>query len=62
MKCHSWYVQQLCHYVWNLTQRKATKLELNAALKELINANSPLYQREIEILSLTQLNLFKGSC
>jgi hypothetical protein len=60
MKCHSWYVQQLSHYVWNLTQRKATKLELNAALKELINANSPLYQREIEILSITQLNLLKA--
>jgi hypothetical protein len=35
MKCHSWYVQQLSHYVWNLTHRKATKVELNAALKEL---------------------------
>ena len=60
MKCHSWYVQQLSHYVWNLTHRKATKVELNAALKELINANSPLYQREIEILSITQLNLLKA--
>lgn len=60
MKCHSWYVQQLSHYLWNLTKRKATKMELNAALVELINANSPLYQREIEILSLTQINLLKA--
>ncbi|MEY2829755.1 MAG: hypothetical protein RIQ33_1613 [Bacteroidota bacterium] len=35
-------------------------LEVNAALKELINANSPLYQKEIESISNTQLNLLKA--
>lgn len=60
MKNHSWYVQQLSHYVWNLTQKRATMEEVNAALEELINANSPLYQREVEILSSTQLNLLKA--
>jgi len=60
MKNHSWYVQQLAHYVWNLTQKKATFIELNAALNELIQANSPLYQKEIETISATQLNLLKA--
>jgi hypothetical protein len=60
MKNHSWYVQQLAHYVWNLTQRKASLVELNAALNELIQANSPLYQKEIEILSATQINFLKA--
>lgn len=60
MKNHSWYVQQLSHYVWNLAKVKASVTEVNEALKELINANSPLYQKEIEIISNTQLNLLKA--
>ena len=60
MKNHSWYVQQLAHYVWNLTNKKAGIAEINAALIELINANSPLYQKEVESISATQLNLLKA--
>lgn len=60
MKNHSWYVQQLSHYTWQKTNKKTTKAQLNAALNELINANTPLYQREIEGLSSTQVNLIKA--
>jgi len=60
MKDHSWYVQQLSHYTWNLTRKKATKTEIKVALQELINANTPLYQKETESISHTQLNLLKA--
>ncbi len=60
MKNHSWYLQQLVHYTWNLSNSKATKDDILKALEEVINANSPLYQREIEILSPTQINLLKA--
>ena len=60
MKNNSWYVQQLSHYTWNLTPKKATINEIEKALTELINANSPLYQKEIEDMSSTQLNLLKA--
>jgi hypothetical protein len=60
MKNHSWYVQQLAHYTWNLTGKKATLNELNVALTELINANAPLYQKEVESISQTQINLLKA--
>lgn len=60
MKNHSWYVQQLSHYTWNLTQQTATAAEIEIALRELINANTPLYQNEIENISYTQLNLLKA--
>jgi AAA+ ATPase superfamily predicted ATPase len=60
MKNHSWYVQQLAHYTWNLTQKKAGNTEIEAALKELIQANTPLYQNEVENLSNTQINLLKA--
>lgn len=60
MKNHSWYVQQLAHYTWNLTQKKASSAEVSIALAELIHANTPLYQKEIESISSTQLNLLKA--
>ncbi|MFA6924113.1 MAG: hypothetical protein WC223_07640 [Bacteroidales bacterium] len=60
MKNHSWYVQQLAHYAWNITHKKTTIAEINNALIELVNANSPLYQKETESISYTQLNLLKA--
>lgn len=60
MNNHSWYVQQLSHYTWNLTRKKVTIREIETALNELINANTPLYQREIESISTTQINLLKA--
>jgi hypothetical protein len=60
MKNHSWYVQQLAHYTWNVTHNRATDTEILIALKELISANTPLYQKETESISSTQLNLLKA--
>ncbi len=60
MNNHSWYVQQLAHYTWQKTENKAGIEELSAALVELVNANSPLYQKEVESISITQLNFLKA--
>lgn len=60
MNDHSWYVQQLAHYTWQKTEKSAGIEELSAALTELINANSPLYQKEVESISVTQLNFLKA--
>lgn len=60
MQDHSWYVQQLSHYTWQKTSKKAGKEEVRAALKELLYANTPFYQREIESMSRGQLNLLKA--
>ena len=60
MKNHSWYVQQLSHYIWCQTETETNINDLNVSLQELINANSPLFQRDVESLSKTQLNLLKA--
>ncbi|HRY31553.1 MAG TPA: hypothetical protein P5531_01140 [Bacteroidales bacterium] len=60
MKNHSWYVQQLSHYTWIRTDIQTTISEVEAGFIELIQANSPLYQHEVENLSTTQLNLLKA--
>ncbi|MFD1552551.1 ATP-binding protein [Putridiphycobacter roseus] len=60
MQNHSWYVQQLAHYTWLKTQDIASEAEIMKSLIELIGANSPLYQMEVENLSTTQVNLLKA--
>jgi hypothetical protein len=60
MKNHSWYVQQLAHYTWRNADKETTMKNINNALEELIYANTPLYQKEVEILSKTQLSLVKA--
>lgn len=60
MKNHPWYVQQLAHYTWNMTKKKTSKAGIYSALTELLNANSPFYQKEIESLRPTQVNLLKA--
>ncbi|MDR1516915.1 MAG: ATP-binding protein [Dysgonamonadaceae bacterium] len=54
---HSWYVQQLAHFVWYLTDNEVTAEIIGQAMEQVIDANLPLYQRECEALSATQINL-----
>lgn len=60
MQCHPWYVQQLAHYTWTLTGRSVTKTDIITSLRELLNANMPFYQNQIERMSSTQINLLKA--
>ncbi|MCK7536587.1 MAG: hypothetical protein MZV63_39195 [Marinilabiliales bacterium] len=59
MQCHSWLsFRRQAHYTWNLTVVMATKEAIEKCFfSELINANTPFYQKETETLSTTQLNL-----
>jgi hypothetical protein len=54
---HSWYVQQLAYFVWNLTENEVNTKILQQALEEVIDANLPLYQNECDALTASQLNL-----
>lgn len=54
---HSWYVQQLAHFVWTLTANEVTQEILDKAVSQIINTNLPLFQSECEALSASQLNL-----
>jgi uncharacterized protein len=57
MDCHPWYVQQLSNYVWNISGNKVTESDVFIANEQVINTNSPLYIRDCENLSSTQVNL-----
>lgn len=54
---HSWYVQQLAYFVWNLTEKKANMQILEQAIEQVVDANLPLYQSECDALTASQLNL-----
>jgi hypothetical protein len=54
---HSWYVQQLAHFVWSLTVDFVTLEIIQKATGQLIESNFPLFQNICEDLPITQLNL-----
>lgn len=54
---HSWYVQQLAHFTWNLTENNASEETLKTAIDQIVNTNLPLFQSECEALTASQLNL-----
>jgi len=56
MECHPYYVQQLAHLTWQLSQRRAAIRDVNTAINELITYNASLYQKEIDGISNTQIN------
>ncbi|MBK8499558.1 MAG: ATP-binding protein [Flavobacteriales bacterium] len=60
MKCHSWYVQQLAHFTWSLTRKKADHAALERALELVLDSNTPLYQLQCENLSLTGINMLRA--
>ena len=52
----TYYTQQLAHIVWINTDSEVTKEIFDKSLKELIEQNAPLYIKDIETLSNTQVN------
>lgn len=57
---HSSYVQQLAWLVWIQTDKAATENDFTAAMKDLIDQNSMLFQRETERLSAYQMNFLRA--
>ena len=60
MKGHPYYVQQYAHYVWEYTATTVPEALLPICLKRMLEVNQILYQREIEDLTITQINLLEA--
>lgn len=60
VKCHPYYVQQLAFNVWSLSKDKVNEEIIDYAMQNLLNSNNIFYQRELELLSNTQVNLLKA--
>jgi len=59
VQCQPYYTQQLAHIVWINTDKTADTAILERSLTELIEQNAPLYIKDIETLSNTQINFLK---
>ncbi len=60
MSNHSWYVQQLANFTWQLSPERSEYHHVLTALEDVINSNVPFFQKIAEELSPTQLNLLKA--
>ncbi|MDE5920252.1 MAG: ATP-binding protein [Paramuribaculum sp.] len=57
---HSSYVQQLAWLVWIHTDKVATDHDLEAAFQDIIDQNTPLFERQTENLTNYQMNFLRA--
>ena len=62
MENHPYYVQQLSQAVWQQTTKTATMANVDAAVEELLDQYTILYQKEVDMLTNFQLNFLKALC
>jgi hypothetical protein len=62
MENHPYYVQQLSQTVWQQTTKTATMANVDAAIEELLDQYTILYQKEVDMLTNFQLNFLKALC
>ena len=62
MENHPYYVQQLSQVVWQQTTKTATMPNVDAAIEELLDQYTILYQKEVDMLTNFQLNFLKALC
>ncbi len=62
VSCHSWYLQQLCYFIWSFTEDEVTETVFALGLKQVLNINTPMFQNDTERLSPTQIEMLKAIC
>lgn len=60
VECHSWYLQQLCYFIWSFTASEATEETYSTGLKQVLNINTPMFQNDTESLSATQVEMLRA--
>ena len=59
MDNHSYYVQQLSYYVWTHTLDVVNEEIFDKAIRQLLQSNTILFQKDFESLSRTQVNFLR---
>ena len=57
---HSSYVQQLAWLIWVNTEKVATEKDFEEAYKDILDQNTPLFEKQTENLSAYQINFLKA--
>ena len=62
MQEHPYYVQQLSHLVWIMTEKDVDSRIVSSALDQIIDMNKPFFIKEFESLSGSQVHFLKAVC
>lgn len=62
VECHSWYLQQLCFFIWNATEKEVTEDVFQTGLKQVININTPMFQNDMDDMTSSQKELLRAIC
>lgn len=60
VECHSWYIQQLCYFVWSFTADRATGEIVDRGVEQVLNINTPMFQNDTDNLTSTQKEMLKA--
>ena len=60
VECHSWYLQQLCYFIWNATADEVDEQIFQYGLRQLINTNSPMFLSDTESLAPSQIEMLRA--
>ena len=60
MDNHSSYVQQLAWLVWIHTDKVASEQDFEAACQDILDQNTPLFEKQTESLTTYQMNFLRA--
>ena len=60
VECHSWYLQQLCYFIWNATTSEVTEAAYQYGLRQVVNTNSPMFLSDTESLAPSQIEMLRA--
>lgn len=60
VKCHSWYLQQLCYFIWIFTDHEVTDEVFKKGLEQVVNINTPMFQNDTETLTASQKEMLQA--
>lgn len=60
VECHSWYLQQLCYFIWNATADEVNQETFQYGLRQLVNTNSPMFLSDTESLAPSQIEMLRA--
>lgn len=60
VKCHSWYLQQLCYFIWSGTSGKVTDNTIELRIRQLIDTNMPMFMNDTENLTAAQTAMLRA--
>ncbi len=60
VKCHSWYLQQLCYFIWSGTVDNVTDEIIEIRTRQLIDTNMPMFMNDTENLTGPQTAMLRA--